>query len=95
MMVDQGGHDKKYEKMNVKMEKKREKERLKKEKEKAQRAEDRANGKRPTTKKKAGGRKGGAGKRFVSTQSQTKYSWHHATPRFQPLPDRQHGAWVE
>ena len=34
-------------------------------------------------------------KRSVHTQSQVKYTWWYASPRFQPLADREHGAWVE
>ena len=59
MMVDQGSHDRNYEKMEGKVEKKRENERLKKEKEKRQRAEDKANGKKPAAKRKAGSKKAG------------------------------------
>ena len=40
-------------------------------------------------------KKGGARKRSVVTQSQTKFTWYHASPGFQPLPAREHGAWVE
>ena len=33
-----------------------------------------------------------ARRRTVITQ---KYTWHRASPRFQPLAEREHGAWVE
>ena len=32
--------------------------------------------------------------RTVSTQSQVKYSWWYVSPRFQPLTEREHGAWI-
>jgi hypothetical protein len=31
--------------------------------------------------------------RTMATQSQTKYTWWHASSRFVPLGDRDHGAW--
>ena len=30
-----------------------------------------------------------------STQSQVKYTWHLATPRFQPVPLYEQGGWLE
>ena len=33
--------------------------------------------------------------RTVATQSQTKYTWWHVTPRFVPLLERDEGAWPE
>ena len=32
--------------------------------------------------------------RTMSTQSQVKYSWWYVSPRFQPLTEREHGAWI-
>jgi hypothetical protein len=32
-------------------------------------------------------------KQHKQTQSQTKYTWHKATPRFQPLTEFDHGCW--
>ena len=37
----------------------------------------------------------GNDKRSVRTQSQTKYTWHRTSPRFYPLPEREHGAWED
>ena len=34
-------------------------------------------------------------KRTVATQSQVVYQWWKSEPRFQPLPDRSHGAWSD
>ena len=34
-------------------------------------------------------------RRTVSTQSQTNYSWWRSSPRFNPLPERSHGAWAD
>jgi hypothetical protein len=34
-------------------------------------------------------------KRSVKTQSQTHYSWSHATPRFTVVPDRDQGAFLD
>ena len=31
----------------------------------------------------------------INTQSQTRYSWNAATPRFVPLAEGQHGCWRE
>ena len=33
--------------------------------------------------------------RTVMTQNQVKYTWHYQSPRFQPLGERDHGAWPE
>ena len=40
-------------------------------------------------------RRGKANTRSVVTQSQVTYKFHYNTPRFAPLPEREHGAWVE
>ena len=33
--------------------------------------------------------------RTISTQSPCTYTWHRTTPRFFPLTERQHGAWMD
>jgi len=33
--------------------------------------------------------------RNVATQSQVRYGWGRSDPRFVPLPDRDHGAWLD
>ena len=32
--------------------------------------------------------------RDVATQSQVRFAWGRAEPRFVPLADREHGAWL-